>query len=179
MFKIKEIDPVVYRKKTKKATIIVMANFLVVGFLMASAFVRWFGEYSNNLMVLNFIGAFVGLLMTAAVVKIFFADKPWMAEAMYGWRLKRSLMYITNVLRHVKEAAESGDDIEAMKIMRFYHLGLTQMYQLDNNHHALIDLKIEKENFEKSLVEKGISLEQTEFNFKSVERFKSQDPEPD
>lgn len=173
MFQIKEIDPKVYRSKTKKATLIVMGMFIVIGFLTATYAVKLFGDYSNNIIILNFLGAFVGMVITMMIVKWFLKDKAWMAEAMYSWDLKRNLMYVTNVLDKVKKASESGKDIDAMKILRFYHLGLTQMYQLDNNHHALIDLKVEKQALETSLIEQGIAIEQTSFDFKSVERFKS------
>ncbi len=171
MFQIKEVDPVLYRSKTKKATIIIMIIFIAIGFLTARYAVKLLGEYSSNLIVLNFLGAFVGLFITFLIVKWFFIDKKWMSETMYGWRLKRNLMYITNVLRHVQEASDSGD-IEAMKILRFYHLGLTQMHKLENNSHSLIDLKAEKQVLERSLVEQSINLNQTSFDFKSVERFK-------
>ena len=100
MFKIEEIDPVFYRKQTRKATLIVMAIFIVIGFGAATLAVDLFGEYSSNHLVLNFIGAFVGLLITGTIVKLFFADKEWMKEGIYAWRLKRNLMYISNVLNN-------------------------------------------------------------------------------
>jgi hypothetical protein len=55
-----------------------------------------------------------------------------MAPAVYSWQLKRSLMSITNVMHHVTAAVEQGDPV-AMKLLRFYHLGLNQMHQLDGN----------------------------------------------
>lgn len=173
MFQIEEIDPTVYREKTRKATFIVMGIFLVIGFAMATSFVDWFGEYSNNHIVLNFLGAFVGLLMTFMIVKWFFVDKPWMKEAMYSWRLKRSLMYITNVHKRVQEAA-ANDDENAMKVMRFYHLGLTQMHQLENNHHALIDMKTEKDELVEKMTKKGMELNQDSFDPQWVEEYKPQ-----
>jgi len=172
MFKIEEIDPVFYRKQTRKATLIVMAIFIVIGFGSATLALHWFGKHSNNHLVLNLIGAFVGLLITAAIVKVYFADKAWMKEAIYAWRLKRNLMYVTNSLANIQKAVEQGDE-KAMKILRFYHLGLEQMHKLDDNNQALLDLLVEKKTLENKMNAKGISLEQTEFDFEWAEEYKS------
>lgn len=172
MFEIQEMDPEIYRAKTRKATLIVMGMFIVIGFTFAMMFVKWFGEYSSNHLVLNFLGGIVGLMVTATLVKRFFADKPWMAEAMYAWKLKRNLMHITNVIRQVKEAVEAEDE-NAMKILRFYHLGLTQMHKLDNNNPALIDILAEKESLQAKMEEKGLELNQIQFDPEWVKPFKS------
>ncbi|MDG6778403.1 DUF3087 family protein [Thiomicrorhabdus sp. zzn3] len=170
MFELQEIDPQHYRKQTRKSTMIIMAMFMVVGLATARLFVHWLGDYSNNLIVLNFMGAFAGLVLTGFIVKWFFKDQPWMKEAMYAWRLKRSLMHITNKLRPIQEAVEAGDE-EAMKILRFYHLGLAQMHRLEENSTALIDLQAEKHALETRLREHGIALEQRRFDPQWVERF--------
>ena len=72
MFKIEEIDPVHYRKQTRKSTMIIMGIFIVIGFIAARFTVTYFGEYSDNHMVLNFLGAFAGLLITFWIVNAFF-----------------------------------------------------------------------------------------------------------
>jgi len=173
MFKIEEIDPVFYRKQTRKATLIVMAIFIVIGFGTATLAVDLFGEYSSNHLVLNFIGAFVGLLITGTIVKLFFVDKEWMKEGIYAWRLKRNLMYISNVLNNVKEAVENGDE-QAMKILRFYHLGLEQMHRLEDNNQALIDVVAEKKELEDKMTERNLDLNQVEFDFTWSEEYKNQ-----
>lgn len=171
MFRIEEIDPKHYQKQTRNATLIVMAIFIVIGLVFANLFPMWFGDYFYSTLTLNFAGAFVGLIITAFVVKRFFADKPWMHEAMYGWRLKRNLMHVTNRQRHILEATEKGDQ-QAMKILCFYHLGLEQMHRLDNNSTSLIDLVVEKRNLEKRMTELGLDLNQTEFDEQWVETYK-------
>jgi uncharacterized membrane protein YwzB len=174
MFTLQEIDPKIFRKKTRNATLIMMAVFIVIGFITASLFVEYLGPYSNNHLVLNFMGAFVGLVITAFIIKTFFADKEWMKEGIYGWRLKRNLMYVTNVLRHVKEAVEAGDQ-HAMKVLRFYHLGLEQMHRFEDNNHALIDLAVEKRELEATMEELGLELNQTEFDPEWVEQYSNRD----
>jgi len=174
MFKIEELDPVTYRKKTRKATLIIMGIFIVIGFITATLAVKWFGEYSSNHLVLNFMGAFVGLMITAAIIKAYFADKPWMAEAIYAWRLKRNLMYISNVMRSLKEAIEN-EDTQAMKILRFYHLGTEQMHRLEDNNHALIDLLAEKNELENTMNKHGLELNQTEFDMEWADEYRNED----
>lgn len=172
MFKIETIDPKVYRKKTRNATLIVMLMFIIIGFGTAHLAVTTLGEYSNNKLVLNLLGAFVGLMITGLIVKTWFADKAWMKESMYSWRLKRNLMHITNVLQKVKDQVELNDE-HAMKVMRFYHLGLEQMHQLEDNNHALIELGAEKRALEVKMTELGQELDQTEFDPQWVEVYKA------
>ncbi len=174
MFKIQNLDPEIYRKKTRKATFIVMGIFLVIGFTTAQLAVYWFGEYSNNHIVLNFMGAFVGLLITGGITKAFFADKPWMEEAIYAWKLKRNLMYIYNVMEPLKEAVESGDE-QALKILRFYHLGTEQMHKLDGNSSALIDLKAEMRSLEKQMTDKELDLNQIKFDMAWADDYRRND----
>lgn len=173
MFKIEEIDPVFYRKQTRKATLIIMGIFIVIGFITASLAVDWFGEYSSNHIVLNFMGAFVGLLITAAIVKAYFSDKDWMKEAIYAWRLKRNLMYISNVMRGLKTAVDQEDE-KAMKILRFYHLGTEQMHRLEDNSHALIDMLSEKKELEQKMLEKELDIDQYEFEMEWADAYRSE-----
>ncbi|WP_198265414.1 DUF3087 family protein [sulfur-oxidizing endosymbiont of Gigantopelta aegis] len=172
MFKIEEIDPVHYRKQTRKSTLIIMGIFIVIGFTTARYTVVYFGEYSDSHIVLNFLGAFVGLLITFGIVNTFFKDANWMKEAMYAWRLKRHIMSIYNAMKPLQEAADQGD-IEAIKILRFYHLGTEQMYQLDNNSHGLMELKSQMQALEAKMKEMDIEANQTEFNMESVAAYRN------
>jgi hypothetical protein len=161
MFQIQDIDPKVYRTNTRNATIRIMALFILVGFSTSYGFYSLF-DNPNNPLTLQIIGALIGLALVFWITAKFFKDKPWMAEAMYGWKLKRSLMHITNAMRQLQEKVEAGD-VEAMKIMRFYHLGVTQMYTLEQNTSGLIDLKAEKEQLAGKMQELGVDTEQTTF----------------
>lgn len=170
MFEIQDIDPKQYRKKTRNATLIIMGIFLVIGMLCALASVKFLSPYNNNHLVLNFMGAFVGLIITFTIVKVFFADKPWMREALYGWKLKRSLMRITNVIEKLRKDVAINDH-KALKIMRFYHLGLEQMHRLEDNHTALIDLLSEKKHLEDTMMAAGLDLNQTRFDPSQLDRY--------
>ena len=171
MFKIEEIDPVYYRKQTRKSTMIIVAIFIVIGFSTARLAVTHLGEYTDNHIVLNFLGAFVGLLITLGIVNGFFKSAPWMKETMYAWRLKRHTMYIYNAMRFVQEAADQGD-VEAIKILRFYQLGTEQMYILDNNTHDLAELRMRMQELESKMKAMGIELNQIEFDMKSVDVYR-------
>ncbi|MCU7835279.1 MAG: DUF3087 domain-containing protein [gamma proteobacterium symbiont of Taylorina sp.] len=172
MFKIEEIDPVHYRKQTRKSTMIIMGIFIVIGFITARYTVVYFGEYSDNHIVLNFLGAFAGLLITFWIVNAFFKDANWMKESMYAWRLKRHIMYIYNAMNRLQEAADQGD-VEAIKILRFYQLGTEQMYRLDNNSHELFELRSQMQELESKMKEMGIETNQTEFDMESVDGYRN------
>lgn len=172
MFQIQEIDPKFYRKQTRNATLRIMAMFLVIGMVFALGFVEYLGPYNSNKIVLNLMGAFTGLMVTGLIVRYFFKDSEWMKEAMYAWRLKRNLMHITNLHDKVKAKADQNDP-EAMKIMRFYHLGLEQMHQLEDNSHALIDLVAEKNALEERMHALGLETQQTQFDPSQLQSFQS------
>jgi hypothetical protein len=172
MFKIEEIDPVHYLKQTRKSTMFIMGIFIVIGFITARYTVVYFGEDSDNHIVLNFLGALAGLLITFWIVNAFFKDASWMKEAMYAWRLKRHIMYIYNAMNRLQEAADQGD-VEAIKILRFYHLGTEQMYRLDNNNHELIELRSQMQELESKMKEMGIEANQTEFDMELVDGYRN------
>lgn len=162
MFTIQEINPEIYRRHTRNATLRIMGLFIVVGFVTSYSFPFLFGENPHNLLTLQIMGALLGLGLVFFITAKFFKNQPWMKEAMYGWQLKRSLMHITNAMRPLQEKVEQGD-VEAMKMMRFYHLGITQMYTFEQNTSGLIDLKVEKESLGKMMQQQGLDTEQTSF----------------
>ncbi|MNQ65176.1 hypothetical protein D3C85_796250 [compost metagenome] len=83
-----------------------------------------------------------------------------MAPAVYSWQLKRSLMSVTNVMHHVTAAVDAGDPT-AMKLLRFYHLGLNQMHQLDGNSSDHGQLRREMQEHEATMQALGLDPEQT------------------
>jgi len=173
MFKIEQIDPVYYRKQTRKSSMIIVVICIVIGFCIARLTVTYFGEYTDNHIVLNLLGAFAGLLITFWIVNAFFKNSPWMKEAMYAWRLKRHIMYIYNSMSLLQKAMDQNDDVEAIKILRFYQLATEQMYTLDNNSHDLSELRVKMEALESKMKAMGIEVNQTEFDMKSVDAYRN------
>lgn len=132
MFEIQPIDAITYRQQTRRSTLIIAVLFLVLAMAFSTVAVALFGEPGGDNLRFNVGGVFGAFLLTAALLRGRFWNQTWMAPAVYGWRLKRSLMSITNVMHQVTAAVEKGDPT-AMKVLRFYHLGLTQMHELDGN----------------------------------------------
>jgi len=56
--------------------------------------------------------------------------------------------------------------------MRFYHLGLTQMHQLEDNSTALIDLVAERDALKDRMLALNLETEQTRFTEEDVAPFK-------
>ncbi|WP_432216956.1 DUF3087 domain-containing protein [Pseudomonas kribbensis] len=132
MFEIQPIDAITYRQQTRRSTLIIAVLFLVLAMAFSTVAVALFGEPGGDNLRFNVGGVFGAFLLTAALLRGRFWTQTWMAPAVYGWRLKRSLMSVTNVMHQVTAAVEKGDPT-AMKVLRFYHLGLTQMHELDGN----------------------------------------------
>ncbi|MFT5781208.1 MAG: hypothetical protein ACI9EB_000569 [Pseudomonas sp.] len=136
MFEIKPQDPETYRSQTRRSTLIIAVMFAALAMLLSTAAVMWFGEPGGDNFRLNVAGVVAGLLVSIALLRLKLSPQPWMAAAIYGWQLKRSLMRVTNIMHHVTAGVAAGDPA-AMDLLRFYHLGLTQMHQLDANSSAL------------------------------------------
>ncbi|MNZ38019.1 hypothetical protein D3C78_554830 [compost metagenome] len=136
MFEIKPMNPEIYRRQTRRSTLIVLLVFAPLAMLLAGLAVLLFGEPGGDNFRWNLGGVIAGVLLTVLLVRQVFWSQPWMAAAVYGWQLKRSLMSVTNVMHHVKAGVAARDPV-AMQLLRFYHLGLTQMHQLDGNSSAL------------------------------------------
>ncbi|MCK9237304.1 MAG: DUF3087 domain-containing protein [Thiopseudomonas sp.] len=131
-FTIAGIAPEDYRKQTRKSSMIIIIVFAASAMLFSSLLVLFFGDAENSNFKWNITGVILGVTFTAILTTSYFKKLPWMAASIYGWRLKRSLMSVTNIMHHVKIGV-SADDPTAIKAMRFYHLGLLHMHKLDGN----------------------------------------------
>lgn len=172
MFEIKQLDPQAYRQQTRRSTLIVVVIFAVLALALSSMAVAVFGEPGDNNFIWNLAGVLTGLVVSSFIVRTLLWDKPFMAAARYGWQLKRSLMSVTNVMHHV-EAAVAANDPAAIKLLRFYQLGLTQMHQLDGNTSALADLRSENEAHRQKMGELGIPEDQYRLDPHWLEKVKS------
>lgn len=159
MFEIQPMDPLLYREQTRRSTLILCAILAVFCIALATLSVALFGEPGGNNFRWNLGGVIAGLLLTIALVRRHLWQQPWMASATYGFRLKRNLMKVTNILHQVK-AGVAANDPTAMRVLRFYHLGLTQMHQLDGNSSAASDLVREVDQHREHMLAQGIELEQ-------------------
>ncbi len=160
-FEIKPMDAKLYRAKTRQATLVIMVGFSVIGFGLSLGFVAWFWPSEGGKFWYQMGGALTGLFLTAGVVSLF-KEAEWMQEAVYGFLLKRNLMRITNRLRPLNEAVERGD-VQAMRIVRFYHLGLAQMHDFEQNSHAFAELKAPMQAHLDRMQAAGLALDQTRF----------------
>lgn len=159
MFEIKEFNPETYRQQTRRSTLIVLLIFAPLAMLLAGLAVMLFGEPGGDNFRWNLGGVIAGVLLTVLLVRQVFWSQPWMAAAVYGWQLKRSLMSVTNVMHHVKAGVAAGDPA-AMQLLRFYHLGLTQMHQLDGNSSALSQMVREIDEHRARMEALGLDTDQ-------------------
>ncbi|WP_405125654.1 DUF3087 domain-containing protein [Pseudomonas marginalis] len=163
MFELKPCDPVTYRQQTRRSTLIVAVLFVALAMLLSSLAVMLFGEPGGDNFRFNVGGVFAGVLITVALLRGPLRTQPWLAPAVYGWQLKRTLMRVTNVMHTVTERVQANDPT-AMKILRFYHLGLTQMHALDANSSTQAQLVGEIEAHQAKMHVLGIDTEQTRFD---------------
>jgi hypothetical protein len=175
MFEIRQLNPEKYRQQTRRSTLIIALIFVLLGMLLSSIAVLLCGEPGGDNFRLNLGGIIAGLLLTIALVRLKFWQQPWMAPAVYGWQLKRKLMSITNVMHHVT-AGVAAHDQTAMKLLRFYHLGLTQMHQLDANSSALSQVIAEINRHKASMENLSMETEQNQMNPDWLAAVKKIDP---
>lgn len=163
MFQIQPMDAEHYRSQTRRSTLIVCVVLAASCFLLANASLALFGEPGGNNFRWNLGGVMAGLLLTIAVVRFFLWEQPWMAPAVYGFRLKRNLMKVTNILHQV-EAGVAANDHTAMRVLRFYHLGLMQMHTLEGNSTAISDMVRQIDQHKERLQEQGLNSEQNQLD---------------
>lgn len=158
-FEIRPMDPETYRQQTRRSTLVVALTFAGLAMGLSAVAVAMFGEPGGDNLRLNIAGVVAGLLLTIALVRLFYWHQPWMAAAAYGWHLKRSLMAVTNVMHHVKAGVRVSDPT-AMKLLRFYHEGLEQMHKLDANSGSLLEMRAEIEQHRMAMQEAGLDVDQ-------------------
>ena len=81
-------------------------------------------------------------------------------------------MSVTNVMHQVTAAVEKGDPV-AMKVLRFYHLGLTQMHELDGNASDHAQLHREVEAHKARMEALGLDTDQTRLDPAWLETLKA------
>ncbi|WP_455918088.1 DUF3087 domain-containing protein [Pseudomonas cerasi] len=172
MFELKPCDPATFRQQTRRSTLIIAALFVALAMLLSSLAVMLFGEPGGDNFRFNVGGVFAGVLITVALVRGPFWTQPWLAPAVYGWQLKRSLMSVTNVMHKVTEGVQANDPT-AIKLLRFYHLGLTQMHALDANSSAQAQLLGEIDAHQAKMQALGINTEQTRLDPAWLDSLKS------
>lgn len=173
VFEIKPLNPEAYRQQTRRSTLVIVATFAVLAMGLAALAVALFGDPGTDNLRWNIAGVALGFFLTAALVRFVYWKQPWMTAAAYGWRLKRSLMSVTNLMHHVT-AGIAADDPEAIKLLRFYHLGLTQMHQLDGNSASLGEVRGDIERHRQLMEARGLDPDQQALDdawLGSVKRF--------
>lgn len=160
MFEIQPMNAEIFRRQTRRSTLIIALIFLALAMVLSTAAVALFGEPGGDNLRFNVGGVFVAVLLMAALMRGRFWHQAWMAPAVYGWRLKRNLMRVTNVMHQVTAAVEKNDP-NAMKLLRFYHLGLHQMHELDGNSSDHSQLIREMDRHKERMEALGLDTEQT------------------
>ena len=172
MFEIKPVSPEVYRQKTRRSTLYIAVTFAALALLVSGLAVGLMGVQGGDNFRLNLAGVIVALIMTIALVRFNVWSQPWMAPAVYGWQLKRSLMKVTNVMHHVT-AGVAAENPAAFRLLRFYHLGVTQMHQLDANSSELSQMVREIDAHREAMEQQGLDIEQTRLDPAWLERVKA------
>lgn len=160
MFEIKPFDPQAYRQQTRRSTLFIALIFLSLAMLLSTAAVLLFGQAGGDNFWLNVAGVAAGFVLTIVLLRVRLWSQPWMAAAVYGWQLKRKLMSVSNVMHHVTAGVQQGN-LAALKLLRFYHLGLVQMHQLDANSSAASQMVREIDQHKSELEALGIDSEQS------------------
>ncbi|QSR36273.1 hypothetical protein CFI10_15000 [Marinobacterium iners] len=171
-FTLEPRNPEQFRQETRKSNLIVMGTFAVIAMTLATLSVNFFGNPEGGNFRWNLAGVIAGIIVTTAIFRLFYMRQPWMESARYNWRLKRSLMSLTNIIHQLKAGVEAQDPV-AMKAMRFYHQGLEQMYRLENHESALADLLPESRAHAARLEALDIDTDQSTFDPDWVEQLKA------
>ncbi|TBV10779.1 DUF3087 family protein [Stutzerimonas kirkiae] len=160
LFEIQPMEPQRYRQQTRRITLLVVVIFAGLGLGLSTLGVQLFGTPGGDNFRLNLAGVLAGLVLSVALVRLVFWPRPWMVPAVYGWRLKRNLMRVTNRMHRIREAV-ARDEPHALKLLRFYHLGVMQMCRLDGNPGGIDPMVHEIDQHLEHMQRLGLEPEQT------------------
>lgn len=167
-FEIEQRDPEAFRQETRKSTWILIAIFAVLGMGLSTLSVSYFGTPDGNNFVWNVAGVFAGFALTTIIFKTILWKHPIMEASAYSWKLKRSLMKVTNIMHHV-EAGVEQDNVTAIQLLRFYHLALTQMHKLEGNDSGISELQKPMQKLMTKIESLGLDPEQTRLDPEWIE----------
>ncbi|MEN0108490.1 MAG: DUF3087 family protein [Pseudomonas sp.] len=159
MFEIQPQNPEAYRQQTRRSTLIIAVIFIALAMLFSSLAVLLFGTPGGDNFRWNAGGVALAVVALATLLKLKLWHQPWMSAAVYGWQLKRALMSITNVMHQV-EAGVKAQQHEALYLLRFYHQGITQMYQLDANTSSLSQMVAQIDAHKAAMQALGLDTDQ-------------------
>lgn len=162
-FTLQTVVPEDFLRQTRNASIRIIAVFALSAMALSALLVTLFGETGGNNFKWNLTGVILGVLLTSVLVGSLFRKQQWMAASLYGWRLKRSLMSITNQMHQLK-AGVALQDAQSMQLLRFYHLALHHMHQLDGNSSAASELVREMDEHRQAMETLGLDPEQPRLN---------------
>ena len=74
-------------------------------------------------------------------------------------------------MHHVRVGVAAGDET-AMKLLRFYHLGVAQMHQLDGNSSELSQMTREIDAHREAMEQRGLETEQKRLDLAWLEAVK-------
>ncbi|WP_425221018.1 DUF3087 family protein [Pseudomonas sp.] len=159
LFRIEHRDPDTFRSETRRSSVIVVVVFAVLGMGLPALLVALFGGADGSNFGWNLTGVLLALVLTVTLVRTVFLKQRWMASAAYGWQLKRALMRVTNQMHQVKDGVQAGDE-NALRVLRFYHLGLQEMHHLEGNSSDMLELVAEREQLRETLLARGLPEDQ-------------------
>lgn len=173
-FRLEQLDPLDYQRQTRKASIIIIVIFAASAMLLSSLLAMSFGSSEASNFKWNLTGVLLGLFFTIILISSHLRHQSWMQASNYGWRLKRNLMKVTNIMHNVKAGVANNDPV-AIKTLRFYHLGLLQMQRLDGNPDQDMELIKEINQLQEKMQELDIELQQEQLSSQWLEQLKSSD----
>ncbi len=172
VFELESRDPISFRQETRKSTFILIVIFAVLAMGISTLSVSYFGEPGGNNFVWNAGGVFVGFVLTTVLFKMVLWHHPIMSASVYGWKLKRCLMQVTNVMHHVEAGVEQGNP-DAIRLLRFYHLGLMQMHSLEGNDGGVGELQRPAQALLEKMEALDLDPEQTRFSSAWIDTVKN------
>ncbi|KDE40174.1 hypothetical protein ADINL_0766 [Nitrincola lacisaponensis] len=173
IFELEARDPDTYRQQTRKSTLVLIVIFVVLAMGLSTLSVSWFGHPEGNNFVWNVAGVFAGFVLTTIIFKQLLWHHPLMNASVYGWKLKRSLMSITNNMHHI-EAGVAQDNITAIQLLRFYHLALSQMHKLEGNDTGISELQKPIQALLLKIEAQGLDPQQNRFDPEWIDAVKQQ-----
>tara|TARA_R110002167_G_scaffold107987_13_gene275975 strand:+ start:3879 stop:4448 length:570 start_codon:yes stop_codon:yes gene_type:complete len=166
---LRSIDKTTYKKRLNQVQGGAVITLLVLALLFSELYrALWAGGESSTL--LNALA----VATAAALVALLFnriKDKPWMADMVYLWRLKRELNRIYRSSKILEQALAAGDR-DAFVIQNFNLRGAKLLYESEDNTLTLPELQEKIIELENTLSERQLTVSLDEYSPALLDTFK-------
>ncbi len=165
---LQEIDKKTYQSRSRTSYLALCGFLIICTLAWSTLFIALFSNSDSNF-VFNLLGVITALISVLPIIN-YCKNKPWFAEVIYVWRLKRELNKINRKMRKLVQAMNHGD-AKAFVIVKFSYVGSRQIWQLDDNTLMLNELNRNEHKLTDQAAKLGIEVDVSDYRSEMLAQY--------